>query len=119
MDEILHLKIADAILDYDPPQTLVIASGDGNVSEFNTSFITQIQRALKHGWEAEVWAWGQTLAEKKYEKLQEESDGKLSIHYLDRYYRSLTFVKEGEYHERKPDGTKEYFTVEERIVQPL
>jgi hypothetical protein len=57
VDEMLHLKIANAILDHKPPQTLVIVSGDGRVSEWDTSFPGQAERALKWGWNVEVWSW--------------------------------------------------------------
>jgi len=38
VDETLHLRIANAILDFDPPQTLVIASGDGKERNRDASF---------------------------------------------------------------------------------
>lgn len=57
VDEMLHLKIANALLDHDPPQTLVIASGDGRDSQWETSFPGQAERALKRGWDVEVWSW--------------------------------------------------------------
>ncbi len=31
VDEVLHLKIANVLLDHDPPQTLILATGDGRV----------------------------------------------------------------------------------------
>jgi hypothetical protein len=54
VDEMLHLKMANALLDYDPPQTLVIASGDGRESQWATSFPGQAERALKKGWDVEA-----------------------------------------------------------------
>jgi len=57
VDELLHLKIANALLDHEPPQTLVIVSGDGAVSDFNTGFPLQASRALRRGWRVEVWSW--------------------------------------------------------------
>jgi len=119
VDEILHMKIANAVLDFAPPQTLVVATGDGNVSDFNTGFITQIERALKHGWDAEIWSWGESLAERKYKELEAQSDGKFTIRYLDRHYKSVTFVKQGEYYERNSDGSKSNFTISGRIVESL
>ena len=38
VDEALHLKIANALLDYEPPQTLVLMTGDGAIGEAGTSF---------------------------------------------------------------------------------
>lgn len=119
VDEVLHMKIANAILDYPAPQTLVVATGDGKLSEFGTGFPTQIERALKHGWDAELWSWGLTLREGKYRKLESDSAGRFRVNLLDPHYRSLTFVKSGQYYERDAAGNKSYFTVPDRIVESL
>ena len=57
VDEALHLKIANTLLDYDKG-TLVVVSGDGTPSHVSTSFPDQVRRALKRGWSVEVWSWG-------------------------------------------------------------
>ena len=119
VDEILHMKIANAIIDFDPPQTLVVATGDGRVSEFGTGFVTQIRRALGKGWNVEVWSWGETLNERKYHALRDEFTGRLIIKYLDPHYRSVTFVRGGEYYEKDAQGQKSYFTVPPRRAEPL
>lgn len=119
VDEILHMKIANAILDFDPPQILVVATGDGRVSEFGTGFITQIRRALKKDWDVEVWSWGETLNERKYLALRNEFPRKVTIKYLDPCHRSVTFVRGGEYFEKDAQGTKTFFTVPPRRVEPL
>lgn len=56
VDEMLHLKIANYILDHDTPKTLVLVTGDGKLSEFNTSFPLQAERSLKRGWHVKVWS---------------------------------------------------------------
>lgn len=119
VDEILHLKMANAVLDYEPPQTMVILSGDSKYSDYGTSFPTQIKRALKNGWSVEIYAAKQTIGYKYYETLLQEFPGKLLIVELDDYYENLTFVKAGEYHKRDINGDKIYFNVEARNVQPL
>lgn len=120
VDEVLHMKIANAILDNQPPQTLVVATGDGHYSEFGTGFPSQIERALKHGWNAELWSWGLSLNEKKYQRLVDEWSGKFCVKHLDAHYLSLTFVKGGEYYEKDAlSGEKSYFTLRERRVEPL
>jgi hypothetical protein len=96
VDEMLHLKMANAILDHEPPQTLVIASGDGLTSKWATSFPGQAERALKRGWNVEVWSWmGQLTGQ--YQRLCREYPGRVIVKVLDPYYRSLTFVKPGDY----------------------
>jgi hypothetical protein len=96
VDEMLHLKIANALLDHDPSQTLVIVSGDGRVSQWDTSFPGQVLRALKRGWNVEVWSWAEQLT-RKYAQIQRDYPGRVIISTLDPYYRSITFVKEGTY----------------------
>ncbi len=49
VDEALHLKMALALVDFEPPQTLVIASGDGRDGSMATSFPAMAERALKKG----------------------------------------------------------------------
>lgn len=119
VDEILHMKIANAILDHASPQTVVVATGDGKLSEFGTGFPTQIERALRHGWDAELWAWGQSLNAKRYGDLETKSGGKFKVKVLDPRYRSLTFVKGGQYYERDASGVTHQFAVPERIVEKL
>lgn len=113
VDEMLHLKIANAILDNDPPQTLVIVSGDGRVSNYDTSFPKQAERALKRGWTVEVWSWRDQLS-KAYERMVRQGVQNLTIHALDSYYESITFVKGGEY--QVPGGT---VTLNDRVVRNL
>src|SRR5262245_35879603 len=47
VDELLHLKIANLLLDTEEPQVLVLVTGDGRVSQFGTGFALQAERALK------------------------------------------------------------------------
>jgi hypothetical protein len=113
VDEMLHLKIANAVLDHEPPQTLVIASGDGLVSKWGTSFPGQAERALKRGWNVEVWSWKETLTG-QYDRLCREYQGRCIVRVLDPYYLSLVFLKAGEY---TTDGVS--MTVAQRNVVPL
>lgn len=62
VDELLHLKIANVLLDYDPPQTLILVPGDGRVGTFGTGFLQQAERALKRGWAVEIWSWRDGLS---------------------------------------------------------
>ena len=118
VDEVLHMKIANAVLDFGAPQTLVVATGDGKTSEFGTGFLKQIERALKHGWNVELWSWEPCL-NGKYEKLRKTSGGMFDVRILDPYYFSVTFVKEGVYYERDASGAENPINVSERIVDRL
>lgn len=59
VDEILHLKMCQSILDTDEPSTMVLATGDGNVAEMSDGFLAHVERALKRGWKVELISWRQ------------------------------------------------------------
>lgn len=65
VDELLHLKILESLLDYTPLPSvprplLVVATGDANASEYNpTGFLGCIRRALERGWNVEIVAFPQ------------------------------------------------------------
>ena len=113
VDETLHLKIANSLLDHVTPQTLVIASGDGSETETGTSFPGQAERALRCGWLVEVWSWRDQLSS-RYIGLAHNHPGRVSVQTLDPFYRSITFVKGGEY---EVDGAT--VALPDRIVSPL
>jgi len=104
VDEVLHLRIANALLDYDPPQTLVIATGDGNQGEFGTSFDDQVTRALRRGWEVEVWSWQAQLSG-QFQRIRLRTGETPRVMLLDPHYFSITYVRGGEYPVRGVPGT--------------
>lgn len=63
MDEIIHLKILESLLDYSPDPAgprpvIVLATGDANSSEYNpTGFLGCVRRALERGWDVEIVAF--------------------------------------------------------------
>ena len=61
VDELLQLKFLQAIADVDVPptgSTIVLATGDGNVGQFNEEgFRGCVRTALKKGWCVELYAW--------------------------------------------------------------
>ncbi|KAI0067021.1 hypothetical protein BV25DRAFT_1820174 [Artomyces pyxidatus] len=61
VDELLQLKLLQAIADVDTPpagSTIVLATGDGNVGQFNEEgFLGCVRTALKKGWRVELYAW--------------------------------------------------------------
>lgn len=114
VDEVMHAKIAGVLLDYDPPQTLVLVTGDGNTSDFGTSFFQQVQRAIKRGWNVDVISWGGQLS-KKFQLLAARHHDQITIIELEQYYPSITFLVEGNFHHK--DGTPVH--VRQRIVSRL
>lgn len=117
VDEILHLKIANAVLD-NPSGVLAIATGDGKISKFGTGFVTQIDRALAHGWGVEVWSWSQ-VCHHKYQQYNDDPDKNFSLHPLNFYYYNVTFLRGGEYYRDLPNGVREHIRVANRSVRPL
>lgn len=114
VDEVMHAKIAGVLLDYDPPQTLVLVTGDGNASEFGTSFLQQVQRALKRGWTVNVISWRGQLSN-KFRLLATAHKEQVSIVELEDYFASITFLVEGDFHHN--NGTQVH--VQRRVVSAL
>jgi hypothetical protein len=116
VDEMLHLKIANAILDHNPPATLVLVTGDGSESDFGTGFPLQARRALKQGWDVEVYSWKCQLSG-AFRRLAIEHPGKVKIVELDPWYERITFVKGGGSHSYvTKSGATVTIDVSERVV---
>jgi hypothetical protein len=114
VDEVMHAKIAGALLDYEPPQTLVLVTGDGAQAEFGTSFLQQVQRALKRGWFVDVISWRLQLSG-NFLRLASRHKDHVRVVELESYYRSITFLSGGEY----TDNLGNIVHVDERVVSPL
>lgn len=59
VDELLHLKMCQSIIDTEVASTIVLATGDGNVAEMSDGFLAHVERALKKGWKVELVSWRQ------------------------------------------------------------
>lgn len=62
VDELLQLKLHQVLASIDGPpptgSTIVLATGDGNVGEFNEDgFLGTVRTALRRGWKVELYAW--------------------------------------------------------------
>ena len=114
VDEMLHLKIANALLDNETTDRLVLVTGDGKKSDYDTSFPGMAERALRLGWKVEVWSWSNALSN-KWKRLLKDRAGEISLHDLDSFYFSVTFVKAGSFVQK--DGSTVY--VADRVVSRL
>ncbi len=56
VDEVLHLKMCQSVLDYEP-STIVLATGDAAEAEFSDGFLKNVERALRRGWCVELLSW--------------------------------------------------------------
>jgi hypothetical protein len=63
VDEILHLKMAQSLIDYhEMPGTIVLATGDAAMAEFSDGFKSNVERALNRGWNVELHAWSSGMS---------------------------------------------------------
>ncbi|KAJ6021291.1 hypothetical protein N7540_006795 [Penicillium herquei] len=61
VDEILHLKMLESILDSEEPTTMVLASGDAARAEYSDGFLAMVKRALQRGWNVELVSFRKAL----------------------------------------------------------
>jgi hypothetical protein len=57
VDEMIQLEMANRILDVSPAETMVLLTGDGSGYLDGQGFISQLERARRHGWQIEVVSW--------------------------------------------------------------
>ena len=90
VDEILHLKMLESVVDYDEPSTMVLATGDAASAEYSPGFMAMVERALKKNWTVELVSWSKNIngLYKKPEWLNHWGD-RFKIIYLDDYAEEL------------------------------
>lgn len=54
VDEILHLKMMESVVDAEEPSTMVLATGDAAEAEYSGGFLKMVERALGKGWSIEL-----------------------------------------------------------------
>lgn len=54
VDEILHLKMMESIVDASEPSIMVLATGDAAEAEYSGGFLKMVDRALLKGWKVEL-----------------------------------------------------------------
>ncbi|KAL2853815.1 hypothetical protein BJY01DRAFT_206440 [Aspergillus pseudoustus] len=62
VDEILHLKILESLVDVNEPATIVLATGDAAEAEFSGGFLRMVERALQRGWKVELVSFSQVTS---------------------------------------------------------
>ena len=97
VDELLQLKLHQAIADVDDVPlggTIVLATGDGNVGQFNEEgFLGCVRTALKKGWRVELYAWEGGLSNTWKREFGEGAySSRLEVHTLDRFAADLLEV---------------------------
>lgn len=90
VDEILHLKMCQSVLDTEVPTTMVVATGDGNAAEHSDGFLANVERALKKGWRVELVSWKQQMsAGYRNRKFRAKWGERFRVVELDDYLESL------------------------------
>ena len=54
VDEILHLKMMESVVDASEPSTMVLATGDAAEAEYSGGFMKMVERALGKRWKVEL-----------------------------------------------------------------
>ncbi|KAK4690721.1 hypothetical protein P7C71_g6136, partial [Lecanoromycetidae sp. Uapishka_2] len=54
VDEILHLKMMESVVDAAEPSIMVLATGDAAEAEYSGGFLKMVERALGKGWKVEL-----------------------------------------------------------------
>ncbi|CAI6335233.1 unnamed protein product [Periconia digitata] len=90
VDEIIHLKMCQSIIDTEVPTTMVLATGDGAEAEHSDGFLAHVERALKKGWKIELVSWRQqTNGGYRNKKFRAKWGDRFKIIELDDYLEAL------------------------------
>lgn len=90
VDEIIHLKMMESIVDVEEPTTIVLATGDAAQAEYSQGFLRMAERALKKGWRIELVSWSKNISQ-LYKKaaFRNEWGDRFKVIELDDYAEEL------------------------------
>ena len=84
VDEILHLKILESVVDAKEPSTIILATGDAAEAEYSAGFLKMVQRALEKGWKVELCSFRHnTSGAYRKREFRSKWSGKFKIVELD------------------------------------
>lgn len=90
VDEILHLKILESLVDTDEPATIVLATGDAAEAEYSGGFMKMVERALQRGWTVELVSFSQVTSQAyQRKKFRAKWGGRFKMIALERYIEEL------------------------------
>jgi hypothetical protein len=90
VDEILHLKILESLVDAEKPSTIVLATGDAAEAEYSGGFMKMVERALRRGWAVELVSFTtKTSFAYKRKEFRNKWGSKFMIIELDYYVEHL------------------------------
>jgi hypothetical protein len=96
VDEILHMKLLESLVDTTVPSTIVLASGDAAEAEYSGGFLKNVERALKNGWKVELVSWSAGLS-KDYQSdtFLRQWKGRFSTVLLDDFSEEMLAIYTG------------------------
>jgi hypothetical protein len=90
VDEILHMKMLESIVDTAHPSTMVLATGDAAEAEYSSGFLRNVERALEKGWKVELVAWRASMSYSyRSKEFVEKWKGKFMVLELDDFAECL------------------------------
>jgi hypothetical protein len=89
IDQALQTRMLRLGYDYNPPETIVLLSGDGSGYEEGVGFFSDIKRLHQVGWKIEVVSWKQNT--KQVMRKWAEENGIFIP--LEDFYGSITFIQ--------------------------
>ena len=91
VDEILHLKMLESVVDAKMPSTIVLATGDAAEAEYSEGFLKMVERALEKGWMVELVSFKHNIsgAYKRKEFRSKWGEKRFKIIILDEYVEQL------------------------------
>ena len=93
------MMLRTAIDNISSPSTIAVLTGDGAGKQLGEGFLSDLKRIKQMGWNIEVYSWESSC--NRYLKEYAEQNG--SFISLDKYYYSITYLKEDRYN---PTGTQ-------------
>ncbi|KAF2769509.1 hypothetical protein EJ03DRAFT_374459 [Teratosphaeria nubilosa] len=90
VDEIVHLKILESVVDTEVPSTIVLGTGDAAQAEYSPGFMAMVERALKKGWKVELVSWSKNISQMYLNaRWQAQWQGRFRVVFLDDYAEEL------------------------------
>ncbi|OJD09876.1 hypothetical protein AJ78_08887 [Emergomyces pasteurianus Ep9510] len=90
VDEILHLKILESLVDSEAPSTIVLATGDAAEAEYSDGFLKMVGRALQKGWTVELVSFRTTTSRAyKRKEFRSQWGARFRVIKLDEYVEHL------------------------------
>ena len=94
VDELLHLKMMESLVDVEEPGTMVVGSGDAAEAEYSAGFLKMVERALAKGWKVEVACFrANTSGMYKRKEFREQWGTKFKLVELDDFVQVLLGVE--------------------------